>query len=183
MNFNLKNEVFLAIDSVNLNEVSEISKRLMNKINLGGKIVVCGNGGSLSDGAHFVGELLGRYKKTESKSLPAIILTTGDAAGSAISNDYGYQFVFSRQIEGLCSKKDFLICISTSGQSQNIINAINVATKMEIDTFFLTSKKFFQERQNPYLTILKIESEYTPAIQQAQMFVMHQICEFLEEYR
>ena len=111
------------------------------------------------------------------------MLTTGDALGSAISNDFGYEFVFSRQIEGLCTKKDFLICLSTSGTSINIINAINTALKMELETLFLTSTKLDKLNKSKFLTTLRIKSEYTPAIQQAHMFVMHQICEFLEKSR
>ena len=183
MVYDLKSQIFSAIDSVNLEEISLISDKLLSKIREGGKIFVCGNGGSSTDGAHFVGELIGRYRKSNAKSLPAILLTTGDASGSAISNDYGYEFVFSRQIEGLCTKKDFLICLSTSGTSINIINAINLAVQMEIETLFLTSSKLSKFNKSKFLTTFKIKSEYTPAIQQAHMFVLHQICEFLENSR
>ena len=183
MHYNLKKEIISAIEAIDLQQILFITDKLLAKIKNGGKIIVCGNGGSLTDGAHFVGELIGRYNKSDSKSLPAILLTTGDASGSAIANDYGYEFVFSRQIEGLGNNKDFLICISTSGKSPNIVNAINKGIEKEIDTLFLTSTRYTGEIKNKYLTIMKIYSEYTPAIQQAQMYVMHQICEFLEESR
>ena len=179
----LKKEIFSAIESVDLEKILFITNKLLSKIRQGGKLFICGNGGSLTDASHFVGELLGRYNKSDAKSLPAILLSTGGATGSAISNDFGYEFVFSRQIEGLCTKKDFLICLSTSGRSQNIVNALNLAIKMELDSLFLTSIKFSNDKESKHLTTLKIESEYTPAIQHAHMYVLHQICELLENAR
>lgn len=89
----------------------------------GGKILICGNGGSAADAQHFAAELSGRYKK-ERKALAGIALTTDTSALSAIGNDYGFEFVFSRQVEALGNENDVLIGISTSGKSPNVLEAL-----------------------------------------------------------
>ena len=95
----------------------------------GGKILICGNGGSAADSQHIAAELTGRYKR-ERKGLAAIALTTDTSALSAIGNDYGYEFVFSRQLEALAKEGDLLWGISTSGQSANVVNALKLAKEM-----------------------------------------------------
>ena len=92
------------------------------------KLLICGNGGSASDAQHFSAELVGRFKK-DRVSLPAIALNTDTSSITAIANDYDYKMVFSRQIEGLGQKGDILLAISTSGNSQNIKEAIKIAKK------------------------------------------------------
>ena len=96
----------------------------------GNKILICGNGGSAADAQHIAAELTGRYKR-ERRGLSAIALTTDTSALTAIGNDYGYDFVFSRQFEALAQKGDLLWGISTSGNSANVLNALKLAKKME----------------------------------------------------
>ena len=90
--------------------------------------MVCGNGGSAADAQHFAAEIIGRFEK-ERIALPAIALTTDTSALTALGNDYGYDFVFSRQVEGLGVKGDTLVGISTSGNSENVIKAVEVGKK------------------------------------------------------
>lgn len=94
----------------------------------GNKILICGNGGSAADAQHIAAELTGRYKR-ERRGLSAIALTTDTSALTAIGNDYGYDFVFSRQFEALAQKGDLLWGISTSGNSTNVLNALKLAKK------------------------------------------------------
>ncbi len=145
-----------------------------------GKVLVFGNGGSNTDAAHFVGELLGRFE-AERDGLPAWHLDTGSAAGSAISNDYGYQYVFSRQLSALANKNDLAIGMSTSGQSENIINALIAAKSIGCKTVLLTSERFDVHscRFTPDL-IIKSPSDNTAIAQQCHMLVLHSICKLLD---
>ena len=104
----------------------------------GGKIISCGNGGSMSDAMHFAEELTGRYRN-DRKSLPAIAIS--DAAHlTCVGNDYGYEFIFSRFIEGMGNNGDVLLAISTSGNSMNIVNAVKAAKEKNMKTIVLTGK-------------------------------------------
>lgn len=176
-------ETLKALESINRDHINMISEEIIQRLKRGGKILVCGNGGSNSDASHFVGELLGRYLKNDAKPLPAILLTTGDALGSAISNDFGYDYVFSRQVEGLAKKDDVLICISTSGRSRNILNALKQGINQNIYTILLTSKLYKTIEELIQVNEIKINSSFTPSIQHAHIFVLHLICQKLEEIR
>lgn len=105
----------------------------------GNKILCCGNGGSASDAQHFSAELLGRYV-TERPGLPAIALTTDTSTLTAVGNDYGYEQVFSRQIQALGQPNDVLLAISTSGNSANVIAAITAARRQNMQIIALTGK-------------------------------------------
>lgn len=116
--------------SLNLKEqIAMVAQELKMCLKSGGKILICGNGGSAVDSQHFAAELSGRYKK-ERKALAAIALSTDTSALSAIGNDYGFEFVFSRQVEALASDNDILIGISTSGKSPNVIKAFEKAKEI-----------------------------------------------------
>src|SRR5690554_182667 len=112
--------------SYNLKDkVEKAAEILSNTVIKGGKIYIIGNGGSASDANHFVGEILGRYRK-ERKALGAISLVSDIATITAIANDYGFEYIFSRQLEGVFNQeKDILITLSTSGNSENIIEALD----------------------------------------------------------
>jgi D-sedoheptulose 7-phosphate isomerase len=145
-----------------------------------GKVLVFGNGGSSTDAAHFVGELLGRFE-VERDGFPAWHLDTGSAVGSAISNDYGYPYVFSRQLSALANKNDLAIGMSTSGHSQNIINALIAAKTIGCKTVLLTSDRFDVHSClfTPDL-IIKSPSNNTAITQQCHMLVLHSICKLLD---
>src|SRR3989304_9000612 len=115
------------------NTCAEVIKR-------GNKILACGNGGSSTDAIHFCGEFAGRYEK-DRKPLPAIALTANQSDLTAIANDYGYDEVFARQVDALGNKGDILIAITTSGNSPNVLKAIEKAKQKGIEVIALTGKK------------------------------------------
>lgn len=158
--------------------IETITKEIINCIKNGNKILVCGNGGSAADAQHFVAELIGRYK-LERKSLPAIALTTDTSILTAIGNDYGYDKVFSRQVEGLGNENDILIGISTSGNSPNIIEAYKIAKTKNMKCISLLGKQGGQLKEISDLEIT-IQSNNTPRIQESHIFIIHTICEILE---
>ena len=118
-------------------DVEKGSHMLIETLKSGNKILLCGNGGSASDAQHIAAELTGRYK-CERKGLPGIALTTDTSALTAIANDYGYEKVFSRQVEALANKGDLIIGISTSGNSVNVMEALSIATTMGCQTMGLS---------------------------------------------
>ena len=113
-------------DNQLLEIVSSLSDEIISCFKNGGKLVLCGNGGSASDALHFAGEIVGRFQK-ERSALPAVVLNADVATMTAIANDYGYDNVFSRQAEAHLTNKDIFIGISTSGNSKNILEAIKIA--------------------------------------------------------
>ena len=166
---NLKNQ------SDNIEKAANIIIEALEKNN---KIIFCGNGGSAGDSQHLAAELMGRYKK-DRKPLPAIALTVDTSAITAIGNDYGFNKVFSRQLEGVGIKGDVLIAISTSGKSGNIIDAVNVAKKMNITVISLTGKDRSALSENSNISIMAPSSE-TNHIQEMHITIGHLICGIVE---
>ena len=125
-------------DSNQVETISKMADVMTQVIVNGGKIITCGNGGSHCDAMHFAEELTGRYRNNR-KSLPAIAIS--DAAHlTCVGNDYGFEFIFSRFIEGIGNNGDVLLAISTSGNSMNIINAVKAAKEKKMKTIVLTGK-------------------------------------------
>ena len=125
-------------DSKQVETISKMADVMTQVIVNGGKIITCGNGGSHCDAMHFAEELTGRYRNNR-KSLPAIAIS--DAAHlTCVGNDYGFEFIFSRFIEGIGNNGDVLLAISTSGNSMNIINAVKAAKEKKMKTIVLTGK-------------------------------------------
>ncbi len=151
----------------------------LNALKNGNKILIAGNGGSAADSQHFSAELTGRFKK-ERISLPAIALTTDTSALTAIGNDYGYEYVFSRQLEALGNEEDVLIGISTSGNSKNIIEAISKAKEKNIKIITLLGKDGGQIKDLGDINII-IPSNDTPRIQEMHIMVLHMICQIIDE--
>jgi D-sedoheptulose 7-phosphate isomerase len=125
-------------DESNLKNIEVAAKAISTSIKQGGKVISCGNGGSHCDAMHFAEELTGRYRDNR-KALPAICVSDPSHI-SCVSNDYGYEFVFSRYIEALGSKGDVLLGISTSGNSANIIKAAEAAKAKGMTTIILSGK-------------------------------------------
>ncbi len=138
-------QVKLAMAKNMLGEIERMVTFVLAAINRGGKVVVFGNGGSAADAQHLVSELVGRFK-LERPALPAIALSTNTSILTAIANDYGYDMVFSRQIEALVTEKDVVIGISTSGRSPNVIEAIKAAKKKGAKTIVLTGGKVASDK-------------------------------------
>ncbi|MFT3894218.1 MAG: glycosyltransferase [Anaerolineales bacterium] len=145
----------------------------------GGKLMVCGNGGSAADAQHFSAELVGRFISDERKGLPVIALTADSAFLTAWSNDIGYDQIFSRQVEALGQAGDLLIGISTSGNSQNVIEAFKTARSMNISSLALLGKDGGEMLSLADVSIL-VPSENTQRIQEVQILALHLICELVE---
>jgi D-sedoheptulose 7-phosphate isomerase len=173
---NLKKEFVYeyAEDIVNLGIL--IGKRLK----LGNKLLICGNGGSAADSQHFAAEVVGRFEK-ERKGFSAIALTTDTSALTAIGNDYGFDKVFSRQVEALGQKGDILIGISTSGNSNNVIEAVKVAKGLGIFTVGLLGKDGGQLKDLVDKAFI-VRSNNTARIQEVHITFIHAICRVLDLY-
>jgi D-sedoheptulose 7-phosphate isomerase len=141
-------------------------------------ILVIGNGGSASEAQHLVGELVGRFKM-ERRGYPAISLSSDITSITAIANDYGYEQIFSRQIEALGQKKDLLITLSTSGNSKNCINAIKVAKQNGICTIALLGKNGGEMKGLADIEII-VPSNDTARIQEIHLLIIHTWCEHVE---
>jgi len=144
----------------------------------GNKILLCGNGGSAADAQHIAAEFVGRFKKDS--ALPAIALTTDTSVLTSIGNDYGFEYIFSRQVEALAKKGDILIAISTSGNSENVIKAIKKAKDKSCKIIALTGKGGGRMKEMGDVNII-IPSDNTPRIQEMHIMIGHMICEVVEE--
>lgn len=173
MNLNKLKENGYADNLINIIDV------ITNSLKNGGKVMIAGNGGSAADSQHFAAELVGRFMK-ERKGLPAIALTTDTSILTSIGNDYGYDYIFKRQIEALGKSGDVFIGISTSGNSKNIVAAVEEAKKRNIITIGLIGCDGGK---------LKILCDYnitfpykeTARIQEHHLMTYHLICEFVEK--
>ncbi|MDX9966952.1 MAG: D-sedoheptulose 7-phosphate isomerase [Sulfuricurvum sp.] len=145
----------------------------------GKKILIAGNGGSAADAQHFAAELVGRYG-FDRPSLPSIALTTDSSNLTAIGNDYGYEYVFSRQLEGLAQEGDLFIGISTSGNSQNVINAFESAKQRGVTTVALVGRDGGKMAAMADFAIV-IPSNATPRIQESHLLIEHMICDIIEK--
>ncbi len=146
----------------------------------GGKVLICGNGGSASDALHLAGELVGRFQ-LERRSLPAIVLNADVATITAIANDYGYDEVFARQVKAHIKKEDILIGISTSGNSNNVYTAINVAKQVGAETAALLGRDggIIKDAVNYPIVI---PNEVTARIQEVHITIIHILCEIIDNY-
>jgi len=163
-------------DKVNL-----ATELIINSIEKNKKIIWCGNGGSAADAMHFSAELLGRFKKDRSP-MNSISLTCDISAITAIGNDYGYENIFSRQLEGVGEKGDVLIAMSTSGFSENIVKAIDVAKTKSIKVIGITGSKENNPIQENSDIKLVIDSMETNIIQEVYQVVCSYICGEVESY-
>ncbi|SNV52225.1 D-sedoheptulose 7-phosphate isomerase [Veillonella rodentium] len=162
-----------------LKELEFIAAVCKSALSNGNKVLFCGNGGSAADSQHLAAELVGRYKK-ERKSLPSIALTTDTSIITAIANDYEYNTIFSRQVEGLGKEGDVLIGISTSGNSKNVIEAIKLANQKGIITVGFTGNDGGQMAEFcKYM--FNVPSNITARIQEMHILAGHILCELIEE--
>ncbi|KPJ67996.1 MAG: DnaA initiator-associating protein DiaA [Coxiella sp. DG_40] len=145
------------------------------------KILSCGNGGSACDALHFAAEMLNRFQK-ERPSLPAIALNADMATLSSIANDYSYDEVFAKQINALGQAKDTLLAISTSGNSKNIIRAIQTAHKKNLHIIALTGRDggVIATMLNKKDIEIRIATDSTPRIQETHLLIIHCLCDLIE---
>ena len=160
-------------------EIEKVAKILTNALDKGNKILICGNGGSAADAQHFAAELTGRYKK-ERKGLSAIALSVDTSALTAIGNDYGFEFVFSRQVEALAKSGDVLFGISTSGNSANVLNAAKVAKSLGVMVVGLSGRDGGAFNQASDINLVMPDND-TPRIQELHILVIHILCDIIEK--
>ncbi len=163
----------------NLDTVLEVSNVLAETLNNGGKLILFGNGGSATDASHIAAEFVGRFKK-ERPALPAIALNTDMAVVTAIANDYDFSDVFVRQMKALAQEGDIVIAISTSGNSPNVIKAVEVAKRKKIKTIAFTGAKGDKlASKTDY--VFAVPSVNTPRIQETHITLGHVLCQMVEE--
>lgn len=159
--------------------IKRLGKIIVDAFENDQKLLIAGNGGSAADAQHFAAELIYKFKK-QKKTLPVIALTTNSSILTAISNDDSFNNVFSYQIEALAKKNDVFCGISTSGNSQNIINALRVAKKRGCKTLGLTGK--MGGKMKKYCDVsIGVNSQDTHRIQEAHISIIHILCELIRE--
>ena len=166
-------------DPTLLSLLFEIANECLNRLQTGNKLLFAGNGGSAADCQHMAGEYVSRFL-IDRNGLPAIALTTDTTILTAIGNDYGYEMVFSRQIETLGRKGDLLFAYSTSGNSQNILKAVETAKKMGISVVGMTGLNR-GKLDTMCDFIFKTPSMRTPQIQEGHLIAGHAICALVEK--
>jgi D-sedoheptulose 7-phosphate isomerase len=166
-------------DFSNIQKIEEAAKMMADSINAGGKIISCGNGGSSCDAMHFSEELTGRYRENR-KALPAISITESGHI-TCVGNDYGYEFAFSRYLEALGNKGDVLLAISTSGNSKNVINAINVAKEKGIKIVALTGNNGGKMAGMCDIEIRVPHTGYADRIQEIHIKIIHSLILSIEK--
>ncbi len=159
-------------------EIENAAGLILDTLKEGRRIFTCGNGGSAAEAQHFATELTGRYKRDRA-SLPAISLNSDPSLLSCIANDYGWNAVFSRQIEGLAGPGDLLVCLSTSGNSGNIIAALHTARERDIGSIALLGKGGGEAKGLAKCEVIVPGTE-TAAVQEAHLVLIHYFCERIE---
>ncbi len=159
--------------------IEAIARRCTDALRQGGKIIFCGNGGSAAQAQHLAAELVGRYKM-ERPAMNALSLTVDTSNITAIGNDYGYDVIFSRQLEGVGRAGDVLIGLSTSGNSKNVVRAFEQAKKMGIYTIALVGAKGGQMRDMADIALC-VPAVTSAHIQEMHITVGHLICDLIEK--
>ena len=161
--------------------IAEAIQTMVTSLQRGNKILACGNGGSAADAQHFSAELLNRFER-ERDPLAAIALTTDSSTLTSIGNDYDFAQIFSKQIKGLGREGDVLLAISTSGNSGNIIDAVNVAQEKKMRVIGLTggSGGALSAKLRPEDTLISVPSEKTARIQEVHLLCLHCFCDGID---
>ena len=171
-------DVFVNLLKTDVEKIERCAEIIFETFAGGNKVLICGNGGSAADAQHIAAEFVGRFE-TERKALPAVALTTDTSALTALGNDYGFEKIFSRQVEALASKGDLLIAISTSGNSKNINSAVMVARQKGCKTLGLTGADGKKLASLCDLSIL-VPATRTARIQEAHIVIAHIWCEIID---
>jgi len=162
-----------------LNKIEIVAKKCVKIYRAKSKTILAGNGGSAADAQHIAAEMVGRYG-FDRPSLPSLALTTDTSALTAIGNDYGYEHVFSRQLEGMGQDGDLFIGISTSGNSLNIVKAFESAKKNNIMTVALVGKDGGEMAKLADIALI-VPSNSTPRIQESHILIGHILCDIIEK--
>lgn len=172
-------QVIAEIERTLGDRIAEAVEMLIAAMAQGNKLLVMGNGGSAADAQHFAAEIIGRFK-LERRALPAIALTTDTSILTALGNDYGFDRIFVRQVEGLAQPGDVVIGISTSGNSPNVFAALAQARTMGCKTIGLLGKDGGSIRAEADVALI-VPSDDTPRIQEGHLTIIHIICDLLEK--
>ena len=165
-------------NDANFELIEQAAKAIIASINNNGKVISCGNGGSMTDAMHFAEEMTGRFRENR-KSLPAIAISD-IAHVSCVSNDFGYDFVFSRFLESFGNKGDVLVAISTSGNSNNVINAINTAKEKGMFIIGLTGKDGGEIANLVDIEIRTPKSKWADRVQEIHIKIIHSLIDYIE---
>jgi D-sedoheptulose 7-phosphate isomerase len=159
-------------------QIAEAASAIVNCLRAGGKLIIFGNGGSASDAQHMVAELVGRYG-AKRQALAAIALTTNSSSLTAIANDFGFEEIFARQLEALAKPQDLVLAISTSGNSPNVLRALETAKTLGLKKIGLTGNDGAKLRDLLDISVI-VPSTSTPRIQEAHTLVIHILCGIVE---
>lgn len=162
----------------NFEKLEQAAKMMINAINNGGKIISCGNGGSMSDAMHFAEELTGRFRE-DRKAIPAVSISDVSHI-SCVGNDYGYDEIFARYVDALGKKEDVLLAISTSGNSENVIRAVKSAKKKGMLVVGLTGKIGGKLAEFCDVEIRAPHSEYADRVQEIHIKIIHSLIHYIE---
>jgi D-sedoheptulose 7-phosphate isomerase len=172
-------DVIARIEQEMPTQIAALTTLLVETFTQGGKLLVMGNGGSAADAQHFVAEIVGRFKM-ERRALPAVALSTDTSILTAIGNDYGFDMVFRRQVEALAAAGDLVVGISTSGNSPNVQQALELARVMGCRTVGLLGKDGGSIKQCCDLALVMPTND-TPRIQEGHITIIHIVCDLLEK--
>jgi D-sedoheptulose 7-phosphate isomerase len=160
-------------------DIARLAGLVLASLKRGGKILFMGNGGSAADSQHLAAELVGRFQR-ERRGLASIALSTDTSILTSVGNDYGFEQIFSRQVEALCSDRDVLIGISTSGNSANVLRAIEAGKKIGATTVALTGEGGGKLATLCDLT-LAVPERVTARVQEAHILIGHILCELIDD--
>ena len=160
-----------------MKQIASLAERCTAALEIGGKIIFCGNGGSFADAQHLSAEFTSRFL-FDRPGLPSLALGTNSSAMTAIGNDYGYENVFAREIQSIATPSDILIAITTSGNSGNILKALNAAKEVNLPSIVFTGAGKGMLPDN--LETINVPSTDTARIQEIHLFLIHLIIEIIE---
>lgn len=175
----IETKIKLVSDEEFLAELETIGNCMITALKSGNKILTAGNGGSAADAQHFAAELAGKFVY-ERKGLPAMALTANSSIVTAIGNDFGYEHIFSRQVEGFGRQGDVFVGISTSGNSQNLVQAMQSAKNISITTVGLIGKNGGLMKNYCDFKLV-VPSANTQRIQEAHIMIIHELCSLIDE--
>ena len=158
--------------------IDRAGQMILATLQRGGKLLICGNGGSAAEAAHFATELVGRYAKTR-RALPAVALSSDGSLVTCIGNDYGYDQVFARQIAGLAKPGDLVVVLTSSGNSANIIAALAEAKKLGVDSLAFLGRGGGKAKGLASCELI-IPGQSGAAAQESHLFLIHHFCELID---
>jgi D-sedoheptulose 7-phosphate isomerase len=167
------------INEKNIDKIIDVAKVIANAFNDGKKLILFGNGGSATDASHIAAEFINRFKR-ERPGLPAISLNTDMAVITSIANDYDFSEVFAKQLKSLAEEGDIVIAISTSGNSPNVLKAMDIAKKKRLITVAFTGIKGERFASKATYAFV-VPSDNTPRIQEIHIMLGHVLCQMVEE--